>query len=534
MIEDANSLPDGHSVTADIAIIGAGAAGIVLAHELANSALRVVVLESGSLEPEASIQSLNDGSSSGHPTFPLISSRLRYFGGTTNHWTGQCAPLDPIDFTARDWIAHSGWPMGRDELDPFYVRASHYAELGGFEAFDVRTAQRSTGYPVWEFTDGRLQHVVYQQSPPTRFGQAWRKPLAEADDIEVYLNATVVELVADARGQRLSHLAIRTQANTSLSVRARRYVLASGGIENARLLLVSRGIQRNGLGNNHDLVGRFFMDHLVLYLGDIAFSQPDSVDGRFYNYWSAEEYKGFGALRVAEQLLVSQRLLNAGLIIRPRPANEVFRDSRRTDSVNAFISVARSVSRGEFPNSALEDSCTIIDDPGPVSAFMARRFMRKFNDHGGYDTAPVVIEAEQSPNRASRVTLTEERDHFGVPRAHLDWQIATGDFESIATTERLLALSIGASGLGRFRSNAAGSLEAHEAARSAWHHMGTTRMATTPQEGVVDSNCRVFDVENLFVAGSSVFPTGGRSNPTLTIVALAIRLAHYLKGELAA
>ena len=259
MFTDARDVPDGTEITADVCIVGAGAAGITIARELASATRRVVVLESGFVEPEPVTQTLYDGESLGIPYFPLgdAGTRTRQYGGSTNRWNGECRPLKAIDFEQRAWIPESGWPFDVASVRPYYDGAQVVCELGPF-AYAVND----------DSLDGAVEPTIIQYSPPTRFGLAAYDELARAAGTTVLLGANATDLAMNDSGRTVTRVEVATTASARFTVRAGAFVLATGGIENARLLLASDGVVRGGIGNAQDLVGRTFMEHL--YLDDAA------------------------------------------------------------------------------------------------------------------------------------------------------------------------------------------------------------------------------------------------------------------------
>jgi choline dehydrogenase-like flavoprotein len=242
-----------------VCIVGAGAAGITLARECIKQPFRVCLLESGGLDYNEDIQSLYQGENTGLPYYPLDASRLRYFGGTTNHWAGMCRPLDDIDFAARAWIPYSGWPFGRSHLDPFYARAHLICQLGSF-TYDTG-AWETPDTPRFPLSSDRVMTKITQQSPPTRFGQVYQDEIVRADNVITYLHANAVEVETADTAQTVTRLRVACLQGPQFWVAARQFILATGAIENARLLLLSNKAQSAGLGNQNDLVGRFFMEH---------------------------------------------------------------------------------------------------------------------------------------------------------------------------------------------------------------------------------------------------------------------------------
>jgi choline dehydrogenase-like flavoprotein len=280
MFTDARTIPAGTTLTADVCTVGAGAAGISIARELAHSPLDVCLLESGGLEYDLDTQQLYRGRSVGFPYFPLEIARLRFFGGTTNHWGGASRPLDDSDFEARDWVPHSGWPFRREALDPYYRRAHGVLELGPY-AYDAGSWTTDERRPL-RFEGESLRSAVLQQSPPTRLGQVYREELRRARNIRTCLNANLLEIETAPTGGPVTRLRVASLERNEFYVEARAYVLATGGIENPRLLLLSRRADPAGLGNEHDLVGRFCMDHPIAAWGKPGTVAPYRFPLRFY------------------------------------------------------------------------------------------------------------------------------------------------------------------------------------------------------------------------------------------------------------
>ena len=265
MHTDARTLEDGALIEGDLCIVGAGAAGISMAMEWIGTPYTVILLEGGGFNYEPQMQALYAGKSIGDPyQVPLEAARLHYFGGTTGHWGGWCAPMDPIDFKKRDWVPHSGWPFQKEHLDPFYERAQAYVELGPY-VYDA--ADYEARYPPRKrlpFDEEKIWTKMWQFSPPTRFGTRYRDTIIEAKNLHLYTYANVTEIEANESVRAVTGLRAQTIDGKRHRVRARRYVLACGSIQNARVLLASNAQAPAGLGNDHDLVGRFFMEHFEM------------------------------------------------------------------------------------------------------------------------------------------------------------------------------------------------------------------------------------------------------------------------------
>jgi choline dehydrogenase-like flavoprotein len=517
---DARRLENGARIDADVCIIGGGAAGITIAREFLETGAQVCLLESGGFEFENATQTLYEGANVGLPYYDLRVLRLRFLGGTTNHWGGWCRPLDPIDFEARPGIPHSGWPFGIEHLDPFYRRAHVVCEAGPYD-YDVEN-WISEEQPRLPLPEDKFITTAMRKSPPTRFGQVYREAIDRSANVKAYLHANVTEIVADETGRSITRARVATLEGGEFTVEAGRFILATGAIENARLLLASNGVRSAGLGNDHDHVGRYFMEHLMLPGAMLLLADPDR-SMEFYYEPLAEDVRGVGFLRVAPQVLRDEQLLNTRILFMPGVAQELaMKDSDGVLSATMLFSALRS---GRRPENLTSHVANVIKDLDKIAIYSYRRAFREA-------AAPISLQhqIEQSPNPDSRVKLGSDRDALGVPRVELDWRFGEPEQRTLRRVNEILAQQVGAAGIGRLR-----IVEDDEetgwppGVRGAWHQMGTTRMSEDAGDGVVDPDCRVHGISNLFVAGSSVFPTSGTSNPTLTIVALALRLADHIK-----
>lgn len=502
-------------IETDICIIGAGAAGIALAREFIGSPYGVCLVESGGLEHEQAVQELYHGTTVGRHYPPGV-TRLRFFGGTTNHWGGTCRPLDPHDFEKRDWVSHSGWPITRAELDPFYARAQKICELGPYRYGAEHWA--APGARPLPMRSDRIFPAIFQLSTPTRFGKKYRDELASATNVTSYLHANALRFNASREANRVSSVDIRNLDGREARIRARAFVLATGGIENARLLLLSNREQPHGLGNANGLVGRFFMDHPII--DDTAEAAlPSDLNLSFFTQLRDQNgARVRGILSLRPEVQQERHLLNAGFML----------SRSRFPAVDTAKSILAELRSGQFDDDFFADLWSVVQDFDQIAE-------KAYGKVGGPQAVRVKYWSEPQPNPESRITLAEERDKFGQRRVQVHWALTEQDRRNLVAAHRLLAEELGAAGLGRLRLRFEADSEdwpEEIAVRFSFHQMGTTRMAASPAEGVVDRDCRVHGVANLFVAGSSVFPTAGHANPTLTIVALALRLADHLRGQL--
>jgi choline dehydrogenase-like flavoprotein len=506
-------------IETDIAIVGAGAAGIAMARELGGGRRDVLVIESGDLYPDADTLALNEGKIVGEPYPALETTRLRFLGGTTNHWDGHCRPLDPIDFEKRDWVAYSGWPITRDDLDPFYARANVVCELGPYN-YDTAT-WRPALPELMNLDPAKWEHRLWQYSPPTRFGETYRDELKEAVNVTVLFNANVVEIVLNGGAREVVELKLKTLDGRPATVRLKTCVLACGGIENPRLLLASNGVMKNGIGNANDLVGRFFQEHPHAM---IAYAVPLVDDIQRYRAY-------FGGVKatIGQTVLQAKPGLNEGFQRANRLRSATLDVGWGFDRSTGYLALRKTVKAfqdGHLPDRMGETLLKMVSDiDGLASGLYARV---RNNDFFWF--APTI---EQEPSPASRVTLDRERDAVGVPKPRLDWRLTRADKEATRTTIRLLGEDMARAGIARMRiDDWLLEDDSHwENLGIRYHQMGTTRMSDDPKTGVVDRDCRVHGIENLYIAGSSVFTTSGYANPTLTIVALALRLCDHLRDK---
>jgi choline dehydrogenase-like flavoprotein len=510
MHADGRMLANDSLIEGDICIVGAGAAGISMALEWADTAYKVILLEGGGFEYDPAIQDLYAGKTTGQPYYPLMSSRLHYFGGTTGHWAGFCSPLDPIDFSKRSWVEHSGWPITRADLDPYYERAQKKLELGPYDySLSFWQGKDSALKPLIE-NDSVIWNKIWQFSPPTRFGVKYKNDIVRSSNIHLYTYANVVNIVASSNGKVIKEVIIRNFEGKQHRVRARKFILACCSIQNARLLLASDKQVPGGLGNDNGLVGRYFMEHLEIKSAELWLLKPDPL--KLYGYT-------FGVTRARAELAIHAKkqeefgILNGTVSLtalevarRMKPAIEAWNQEDPRKSGDRFF--------GGYGRAAKES---------PVPSSGSRNYQ-------------CFTRIEQAPNPNSRVTLETEKDGLGVPRASLHWELTAFEKRSLRKIYELLGREVGRSGVGRIKlmdylqDKNDNSWPAFTG--GGWHHMGTTRMNRDPRQGVVDADCKVHGISNLFIAGASCFPTAGAPNPTLTLVALTIRLSDHIKGQM--
>jgi choline dehydrogenase-like flavoprotein len=524
-------------------MVGAGAAGITLALEFAQTGKEVILLEAGGMNRSGKSQNLYHGHlADPNRHLPLDCDRYRQLGGTTAIWGGRCIPFDPIDFEARTYVPYSGWPIVHQHLDDYYRRAHEYCECGQFEYSSDVALPQAPQQMIAGFVDGNLiTNKIERWSPPTHFGKVYRNALKYARNVHVYLNSICTNLDLTAEGNKVSKLEVRTFRGNKFFVKPRVAVLSGGGLEVTRLLLASNKVHNNGIGNHSNWLGRGYMCHINGIIARAKFHDGVKV---IVGYEIDPE--GIYCRRrflISEEAQRKYGILNTHLLL-DRPLME---DASHKSGMLSLAYLTKTIGKKSIQYLPMKGKyalyrrhfLNIIMGSPEILTVLPKWFRNRFLQErrvpslllrSKNNTYHLYYHTEQIPNRSSHVTLSDDRDPFGVPRLLLDYRISDMDIESIYRAHQLVDQELRESGVGNliYESNDPKSLiREHQATLG--HHIGTTRMAVEPSMGVVDENCRVHGIQNLYIASSSVFPTCSHANPTLTIVALAVRLADFLK-----
>lgn len=525
MILDVNDLAESKVLTSDVCIIGSGAAGITLAREFAGTRTSVIILEGGGPQAEAASQDIYRSSVVGLKHNGIQDGRARVLGGSTTLWAGQALPLFPLDFEERDWVPYSGWPIGLSTLAPYYCRAEQVMQL-----------PHVTNDPeTWPFPqipppryDPNLLETFFSQFTSTpNFIQKYRAELAEAPNIQLITHANAVALEANQQANSLRQVQVRSFHEREFSVSARFFIVCVGGIESARLLLLSNSVERDGIGNSRDVVGRFFQDHPGLAVPITALNRS-----RFRQLYDSVRIDG---VRYSVKLSASPELQRREKIL--HMGNEVFYPVAEDDPIEAAKGVLKTIRGRGTSGSLMPNLGRVLQQPHKVFRATYRYYTQGTPTSVGNSRPHLGGGGEQQPNPISRVILGTERDALGMPRAVLDWRLTPNDTRSFDIYTRTVdaewkRLEIATLDLDKVELKGRENGE-HGGFGDGNHHMGTTRMGRDRKTSVVDTSCRVHGYDNLYIGSSSVFPTGGFSNPTLTIIALSIRIADEIKQSLA-
>jgi choline dehydrogenase-like flavoprotein len=504
----------------DVCIVGAGAAGITLALELERTGRRVCLLEAGGSGYEAATQRLYEGQVVGQPYPILRDTRVSALGGSTTVWAGWCRPLEALDLEQRDWCGACGWPFGLDELRPYYARAHAICGLADFD-YDPERWTGVLGSDRLLARDATFSNQIFHVNVQN-FGERYRERLRQAKTLDLVLHAPVTQLRLE--GPACTAVEIRTLDGHELTVSADHFVLAAGGVENARLLLLSAREPERAPGNAHGLVGRYFTDHAYVDPGWLVLREPESLE--FYRLTPVGSTRGAsvrGVLSLRREVVERERLMNASLFFHPRyESHRVF----ATDEVKAFLQLWNKFKQRGVPGALWPYVRQAARAPHRVVVAMARKIAvgdgpeRRWRMRAAFETAF---------RHENRVMLSDELDRLGRRKVRIEWRIGEADIENMRRVTQHFDRAVRQAGVGHFEGAFPDEPSAwRQAVEGGKHHMGTTRMHVAAEQGVVDQNSLVHGTSNLFVAGSSVFPSGGYANPTLTIVALAVRLGDHL------
>lgn len=550
---DTRHLQASQTLFSDVCVIGAGPAGITLAREFLGTQITVNVLESGGDVHDADVQKLSEGELSGHVYEPHESTHMRQIGGTANHFILRMTdnefgyrytPLDEIDFEQRDYFPHSGWPFKKSELDPYYTRIQ---EICGIGHYDYTAKYWSRGnYELIPFDESKAYSSVFMFGPTKKFSKEFPEQIAESANVNLYAFATVVELICDDSGENVKTAVVRRFDGQEIYFSAKHFIIAANALQTPRLLLNSTRQHAKGIGNQHDNVGRYFMDHHLVPSGNFVMHDPKTINRMaFYDMQGIDGASILGRLNLATEKIQQEGLRNFSAMLFPMPWNAA--DLEAMNSFNHLKVQLRwhwdrwpkdlgkhlmNIFRGR--NRVFRAIYENVRYGVPFLVGLGRGgWSRIANNEKKYDRLEVLALVEVSPNPENRVTLVDDKDALGCQKIKLHYLCSEDDIASVKCAQKIVGEAFEATGLGYYEPPKVAA-DVMKTLTGTHHMMGTTRMSDDPKVGVVDRDCCVHGMNNLFIAGSAVFPTGGYANPTLTNLALSIRIADKVKSLLKA
>ncbi|MEC4880693.1 MAG: GMC family oxidoreductase [Scytonema sp. PMC 1070.18] len=535
MLQDINQFKSGTPFETDICLVGAGAAGIDISRFFNGTDNSVLLVESGDIKYKPEVQKLykmkcigkniRDG---GYKLTDDLAQfkgecRIRMFGGTTNIWSGKWKMLDPVDFAKKNWVPFSGWPICYDELLPYYQEIAQEYSIP--DAIKYLLEKQET--EIKQSLLGKTQDIKYTihctEEPPTNFGKAFYRELEESSNVTVLFNANAYELILSDEHNRIEQLTLKSLDGKEYSVIAKVFILTCGGLENARLLLASNKQMTTGIGNSKDLVGRFYMDHPKGRLGIIKPLSSYLLPKYFHlePKLGKSFTVGFSLAPAKQQQC---KTFNHNLYLEPVYDNKIRLFFAILDKLKTAFN------QRNYYQLMKAGKEFIIKFSIFYKIVIKIMLGKPINEVIHYEIAHYL---EQSPNYESRLFLGEEVDTLGMRKITIDWRLSSLDQEYFFNFLDEIKKVFSEIKFGEMMIDEE-KFKNLNFVKDASHHMGTTRMGSTPDDGVVDFNCKVFGIDNLYIAGSSVFPTGGNANPTYTILALSRRLCHHLKIQLLA
>jgi len=551
VFEDAHQVPPGSCLQAELCVIGGGPVAIALAWQLGRAGRDVILLPgAGPQEREEDRERYRGLVEPPGSHEPLEENRRRVWGGTGTAWGGRCVPYDPIDFENRSWIPHSGWPISQAEAEQHLGEALEFCEAG-LDDFDAATVFPQAPREILPGFDNVFwsSRNLERWSPPTDFAKRHQAEFQRSRHIRVLLHGQATHLQLDRDGGRMEEVTAASRPDQRFRVKAKAYILACGGLENPRLLLASRDVHEEGIGNRHDQVGRYYQSHLFGVCGQAVLREPKKM---VYDF--ERDPDGVYCRRRFWLTTEAQKKWQTGNVIgfffRPLSGSALHRDAA-TSAVFLVKNVLRASASGagglirlwKERGEELQDHAKLVWSEASnvvprlfrlsVERFFRRRRLPFFLPAIEQGNFPLFFQAEHTPNPESRVLLSPEKvDDLGMPRLVVHIRFSEKDFQTVRVFHQEFRQRLETAGLGSFLYDEA-SLSAQLEKRSGGfnsnaHHIGTTRMSAEPGSGVVDAEGRVHGLANLYVSGASIFPTSGHANPTLLAISMAFRLAQRL------
>lgn len=517
---DARSDDIPETLEGSVCIIGAGAAGITLARKLAETMPGVLLIESGGFDIDGQTQGLFNGQQLGIRYYNLVSCRLRYFGGTTNHWSGFCRANDPVDYEGRPEVGLPKWPINGGDLAPYIAEAGESLAVSAehFEPKELISERGGNAENLAEDYSEMLLTKAFQFSTRRRLGPLYKDEIAASPNVQGVLNLNLTHIQLNPEGNRVDHLVCKTLDGKVVRVTAKAYTLCCHAIENARQLLNSNDVMPTGVGNAHDHVGRYFMDHTHIFASKFI---PTKAFPKVYDRKYSDD-KGMNVnLSFTDSFTRDNKLLQYYCRFNPVYASE--------EAIAALDAVR--LDRGK-PGSLdyLRDVATVAGEVMGLGRYYMTQKEFAYPQPEYYE---MEHRLEQMPNPDSRVVISDRKDALDTYIADLDWRLMDDDIRSFREGQAIMSRELAALGWGRVEEEEITRELVESRVAGHYHQIGTTRMSVAPEDGVVDADCKVHGIDNLYIGGSSVFPTAGYSGPTMMLIALAMRMSDHLKERFA-
>lgn len=525
MILDFENLDNDDMLQADVCIVGSGVAGLSLANEFLDTQLKVLILEGGGKKDELRSQKLYQSDVTGLEHDGVHNGRFRVYGGSSTRWGGQLMTSRKEDFEKKPYIAFSGWPVDKNDVEPYYARAQSIMRVNDM-SYEKKLWKQLNVEPI-AFDENK---ITYRFSKWANFKNRnlakYIGPSCKSSaNVNVLLHANAAEIILKDGAQSVKSIKIKSYKGKEAFVTATTFIICAGTIDTARLLLASRSVSAHGVGNNNDLVGRFFQDHIsyrVARLKPAASKIFSDTFNPFYRTSTMHSCKLDMAAIMQDELAC------------PHVMGHVVFDYSEESGFYEFRRILRAVQSKKNPL------------PSPMGAWRMLRFVddffrlfvgalvigRRFSPKNS--KSYLQLEAEQVPSPDSRVSLSNELDELGMPKVILNWKLSGPEKEAMKQYVELFRVEWERLELGEANWDLSKDLFEDgdawlENCRDTFHQTGTTRMSVEPEDGVVDRDLKVHGIDNLYIGSCSVFPTGGTANPTLTMMALCMRLADKIK-----
>ena len=510
----------------DLCIVGSGVMGLAIASHLLNhSARKILLVEEGVLEDTNTTSAVAAELQGGDLASAVDNSRARGFGGSSRRWGGQALPFSALDLADRPFLSQrGGWPISWEELNRFYPAADQFLGLTSMPFTTDLWKRQAVTAPFAEGSD--LELSISKYSPHAYLASVYQKPITTSKQADCLINAKVASVVLEGDGARAQGVKVRNSHGREATISARVVVLCSGGIENPRILLASQQLDRRGVGNQADLVGRYYQDHVGFFAAELRPLDWARFRHLFASFLPGDQ-KYVPKIQLAQSLQRSQGLLSViGNIDVQEGENSPRNCARR---IYRKLRHARPISAES--GSTFHDLRRLVSSAPDALKLLSAHLLEHRIGLPKKARFFLMANAESEPLHASRITLSDQLDGYGLNRPKVSWLVSDLTLNAlkaygVAVKNTLESATIAEVRLSPYLTDPKANWK--ERAYSLYHHMGATRMSSSPKEGVVDSYGRVHGIDNLYIAGTSILPSGSSSNPSYTALALAFRTAEHL------